>query len=182
MFQNDRSHLDARAAARALLIALAVATAAHADGSPTKAQLTAYRESSGWETIAAGDYAGTVSQLAPHGALFWKDRVAASTNLCVAYVMSHQWETAHSACDMAISIASREPADTTLFGRRSHNEAIALAYSNRAVLNWLEAQPRTAASDMAQARELAPSSDFVEHNVAVIGTKSSAANTVAEAR
>jgi hypothetical protein len=165
------------------MIALAVATAAHAAGSSTKAQLTAYRESAGWETIAQGDYAGTVSQLAPHGALFWNDRVAASTNLCVAYIMSHQWETAHSACDTAISLASHEPTDTTLFGRRRHNEALALAYSNRAVLNWLEAQPHSAASDMSQAKELSPSSDFVEHNIAVLGTReSAAANTVAEAR
>jgi len=160
MSSNTRSRFAARASGRALMIALAVATAAHAGGSSTKAQLTAYRESAGWEAIAQGDYAGTVSQLAPHGALFWSDRVAASTNLCVAYIMSHQWDAAHPACDTAIS----------------------LAYSNRAVLSWLEAQPHSAASDMSQARELSPSSDFVEHNIAVLGTRKSAANTVAEAR
>ena len=182
MCLDIRSHFNARASGRALMAALAVAAVAHADGS-SKAQLTAYQESPGWAAIARGDYAATVSELGSHGAPFWKDRVAASTNLCVAYVMSHQWETAHSACDMAISLASREPTDTTLFGRRRHDEALALAYSNRAVLKWLEAQPLSAASDMAHAHDLSPASDFVAHNVVVLGTaKRTAENTVAEAR
>jgi hypothetical protein len=180
---NLRSHLNARTSGRALVAALAVAGAAHADGSSTKAVLSAYEETAGGVAIARGDYAATVSQLAPHGASYKSDRVAASTNLCVAYIMTRQWETAHAACDTAISLAQQEPADATLFGRRNHAEAIAVAYSNRAVLNWLEAQPQSAASDMAQARALSPWSDFVAHNTAVLGAvKSAAASTVAEAR
>jgi hypothetical protein len=180
---HSTSHLNRRTSGRALLAALAVAGAAHADGSSSKAMLSAYEQAAGGVAIARGDYAATVSQLVPHGMLYKSDRVASSTNLCVAYIMTSQWQTAHAACDAAISLAQAEPADATLFGRRNHAEAIAVAYSNRAVLNWLEAQPQSAASDMAQARALSPRSDFVAHNSAVLGAaKSAAAPTVAEAR
>jgi hypothetical protein len=180
---NFRNRLDPRTCGRALVAALAVAGAARADGASSKAMLSAYEEAVGGMAIARGDYAATVSQLATHGALYRSDRVAASTNLCVAYIMTREWQTAHAACDAAISLAQGEPADATLFGRRNHAEAIAVAYSNRAVLSWLEAQPESAASDMAQARALSPWSDFVAHNSAVLGAvKSAAAPTVAEAR
>lgn len=145
------------------------AAGAQAADPPAAAVLSAYENSAGGRAVLAGDYAGAIAELAGHGASYRLDAVAASTNLCVAYVMSRQWDEAHAACDEAVMTARLdETYSPTLYARGVHAQEVALAYCNRAVMHWLAAQPESAASDLARARALAPTSAFVARNLEAV--------------
>jgi len=137
-----------------------------------KAVLSAYTNGAAGASLLAGDYASVIRRLNGHGAAFHEDVVAGSTNLCVAFIMTRHWEAAQAACDEALALAQLHGGGPTLYTRRDHDEQIALAYSNRAVLHWLQSQRDSAASDIAKAQALAPQASFVSQNVAVLGTKS----------
>jgi hypothetical protein len=156
------------------LASLLIASAAQAGTDVHKLMLSGYEDAAAGPSLMAGRYDAVISALAAHGPTYQHDLVEASTNLCVAYIMRHQWEAADSACDAAVDAA--KPAVTgTLFERKQHDESIALAYSNRAVLHWLEDHPDLAASDFAMARLLSPEAEFVSHNVAAFSSAKSAA-------
>jgi hypothetical protein len=50
----------------------------------------------------------------------------------------------------------------------THDEQVALAYSNRAVLAWLEHRAASAADDMEKARALSPDAAFVAYNLTTL--------------
>lgn len=157
-----------RIVAVAALLAPAALLHAQAQSEAPKAMLTVYAEGVEGPTVMQGRYADVIAHLSEHPRHFAEDAVSASTNLCVAYVMTRQWREAHDACDKAILMARLDARETVLYARTRHAEQMAIAYSNRAVLHWLEAQPADAASDMAHARSLAPKSQEVVQNLALL--------------
>jgi hypothetical protein len=166
-----------RKSTRAVCAAVALAltgVAAQAAEPAHKVMLSGYEDSVGGASLMAGDYQAVIAQLAPHGFTFWKDAVAASTNLCVASIMTKSWDGAQRACDEAIKYARLQDLGSDLYQREVRDEQVALAYSNRAVLHWLESQPQSAAADMARAQSLSPQSQFVSQNVARLGAVNTA--------
>lgn len=154
--------------------ALLVGASANAGQAASHAVLSGYADTVAGEALRANDYALIIEQLGARGAQYARDPVGASTNLCVAYIMTHEWQHADTVCDEAIRMAKLDSPSGTLYERINHDERVALAYSNRAVLRSLESHPQEAASDLAKAHSLAPSSDFVARNLAALAAAPSA--------
>lgn len=101
------------------------------------------------------------------------------TNLCVAQTALRQFDAARASCDAAVTraigLSAREP-----FGkvsRRQADQALAIAYSNRAVLNWLIDDPVAAHQDLSRAHMLTPVASFVTRNLEVTGSVPALART-----
>ena len=139
----------------ALLGSMMVATAARAEPPSPKLMLSAYADGPQGEALLAGRYDLVILRLGSHGAPFDDDEVSASTNLCVAYIMTRRWSSAEAACDEAVRDAKLDAPEPTMFSRLARDQEVAIAYSNRAVLKAVEGQPRSAADDKARARTLA---------------------------
>jgi hypothetical protein len=102
------------------------------------------------------------------------------TNQCVGHTVLRQWTEARSACDSAVEVANEERRRSGLgFATSSRLAAsnVAVAYSNRAVLNWLTEQEIAAHNDLAKARKLAPTARFVTRNLLVTESAPSLAGT-----
>ena len=120
--------------------AISCSPAARADVEAGKLILSGYVDAAAGEQLMAGNYAAVISRLAPHTANFIADEVAASTNLCVAYVATGRLDEAHNACDEAIRLARLDQSGGTLLERLAHQDALSLAYANRAVLTKLSGE------------------------------------------
>jgi hypothetical protein len=170
-----------RASVLATLATLAAGAAAHA-AQPAKAVLRGYLDGVAGTALMTGNYTGVITQLSRHGTLYLSDALSASTNLCVAYTVTHQFAAAVSECDTAVDLARHDASGSTLSSHAAYDEHLALAYSNRAVLHALMAQPQPAVSDIARAHALAPSADFVSQNVAAIGASAASLPKVVSTR
>ncbi|HTC50326.1 MAG TPA: hypothetical protein VK700_00160 [Steroidobacteraceae bacterium] len=125
--------------AAALTATVLAASAAHADTSG-KLVLSGFEDAADGEQLLAGDYGAVISKLAAHSIDYDADEVAASTNLCVAYVASGHLHEAHGACDEAIAMARLMDRDVSLSERLAHTDALSVAYANRAVLTRLSGE------------------------------------------
>jgi len=167
--------LKSRSLCVAACASFAMASAAQADmpakAGSSKVMLTGYEDAASGKQLLAGEYSVVIAKLAAHGAGFTGHEVEASTNLCVAYIMSREWGEAHGACDEAISYAKLQHRTYMTGERVPHDDAVAAAYSNRAVLNWLEHDMPDAKSDLAQAKSLSPSSEVVVQNLSTLTLK-----------
>ena len=161
----------------AAIASMSFAAGAPADGAHQKMTLTAYTDAAEGQSVLAGRYGDVIEALGSRGLRFKQDGLAASTNLCVAYVMTHRWSEAHPACDEAIRVAKLEMPESPGFADDAHGERVAMAYSNRAVLEWLEARSANAADDLARAHALAPGADFVAQNLARLHASLTAAGS-----
>jgi hypothetical protein len=126
--------------AAALVGTLLVASAAHADVESGKLVLSGFSDAAAGDQLLAGDYASVIQKLAPHSTDFNANVVAASTNLCVAYVASGRLDEAHHACNEAIRLARWDDTDASLFERMAHQDPLAIAVANRAVLSKLSGE------------------------------------------
>ena len=102
------------------------------------------------------------------------------TNLCVARTALRQLDSALEVCDSAVAAAMRERARTTRVGGmtlRQSKELLAVAYSNRAVLNWLRDDGAAAHNDLAKAQAFAPVASYVTNNLEVTHNFPSLART-----
>jgi hypothetical protein len=119
---------------------LLITSAAQADVESGKLTLSGYIDAAAGEQLIAGDYAAVIGILGPHKADFTSNEVAASTNLCVAYVAAGKLDEAHNACDEAIRVARLDQFNASLLERMSHQDSLSVAYANRAVLTKLSGQ------------------------------------------
>jgi len=130
-----------RSLAAAVAATLFVASVAHADvEAGTKLKLAGYIDAAEGSQLMAGKYDDVINKLAPHTIAFASDNVAASTNLCVAYVAVGRLNDAHGACDEAIVLARNDMSGRTLEERMAHEDALSIAVANRAVLAKLAGQ------------------------------------------
>jgi hypothetical protein len=120
--------------------ALLVASAAHADVESPKLVLSGFTDAAAGTQLMSGNYTAVIQKLAPHSQEFNADEVAASTNLCVAYVATGRLDEAHDACDEAIKLARLDQVSNSLTERLSKQDALSLAYANRAVLSKLSGE------------------------------------------
>jgi hypothetical protein len=144
-----------------------LSTSVQAADAPDPFMLVAYSNRSGGRDLAGGDFAGATRALARGPGAAQLDPAALETNRCVAYAMTQQLTRARAACDAAVQALQAESGASALGAAnpRQVRAAAALAYSNRAVLDWLSADRDGARHDLARARALSPQSDFVRQNL-----------------
>ena len=154
---------------------------AHADGSNRTLVLSVYLDTAGGSNALAGDYSAAIEDIESHRPYDNMGALAAETNLCVAYAMTQQWEAAQAKCDAAVASARLSDADDVFDFGAGRNRRLATAYSNRAVLHWLQKRPAKALADLTRARSLAPRLEFVSRNWIALNQEpdSSARPTVA---
>jgi tetratricopeptide (TPR) repeat protein len=130
---------------------------------------TAYSDAAGGADVVAGRYQAALEQLRAHRDAMDLDPSAANTNRCVAYSMTLRWQQARAACDAAVRAANeqRQSAQASWLPA-SNTESLAVAYANRAVVNWLSDDDAAAREDLAKARELSPRAAFVAQNLAAL--------------
>jgi hypothetical protein len=123
-----------------LAATLLAASAAHAAPTADKLVLAGFVDAADGEELLAGDYAAVIQKLAPHSFDFKSDQVAASTNLCVAYVATGKLGEAHDACNEAIALARQDQYGVSMQERMSRHDPLSVAYANRAVLTRLSGE------------------------------------------
>jgi hypothetical protein len=133
-------NLRSRPLGIAVAATLLVASVAHADTESPKLKLAGFVDAAAGSELIAGDYATVIEKLAPHSFAFDADEVAASTNLCVAYVAMGRLDEAHDACDEALKIARMDQRGGTLQEHMAYEDALAVAVANRAVLTKLSGE------------------------------------------
>ena len=92
------------------------------------------------------------------------DEVGASTVACAALIASRSLDAANDACDRAVELAQRPI--TTVFNPRGHRDrsALAMAYSNRAILRAMHGDADGAADDLDRALRQNRHEADVAHN------------------
>jgi tetratricopeptide (TPR) repeat protein len=135
--------------------------------------VTVYSNSRGSQELLHGQYDAALAQIETSRGLDEANRFEAATNLCVAQMMAGRFDSARSACDVAVKIARSAAIATPNWGPTggAHQGDVAVAYANRAVLRWLTDDTRSAASDLAQAKRFAPKADFVARNLTALNAK-----------
>jgi hypothetical protein len=152
------------AAACAVALGSSFAIVAHAEETSRKLVVSYIEDAVGAGPLSAGKYAEAIKQINRPAPVFYGDELAKSTNLCVALIMTRQWDTARNTCDRAVSEAVLDVPDAAFGMRAGHDALVALTYSNRAVLNFLAGRSEAAVRDATRAHKLAPHSEFVAQN------------------
>jgi hypothetical protein len=153
----------------ALAVALLAGSAAHAADEPRTFELTAFSNGTGGPALVSGDYNSAVRALSTHVNGLNSDSV--NTNRCVAYVVTRQVEAARVSCNEAVREAKEQIASLPIsmsFDRSDLRDYLALAYSNRAVFNWMSNDTTAAQSDLKKAAAAAPRAEFVARNVTAL--------------
>jgi hypothetical protein len=132
--------------------------------------LTAYANAAGGENLVAGRYDAALAQItSSEQALATPQRVK-KTNACVAYAALRRLSEARVACDAAVTAAQRDKTHSfqgPSSDRVDGNDDVAIAYTNRAIVQSLSHKAVSSAEDLAKAHSLAPTADFVARNIAV---------------
>ena len=160
----------------ALAGALLVGSAAFAADEPHTFELTAFSNGTAGEALVSGDYNTALSELSRHAHSLDSDTV--NTNRCVAYVVTRQIEAARAACDAAVREAQQAITSMPVslsWARSDYLDYLALAYSNRAVLNWVANDTAAAQSDLKKAAAVAPKAAFVARNLTALQSHSTVA-------
>ena len=169
---------NSRKSLRTLQLAVAATalagSAVYADDS-SNFELTAFSNGTAGTAILSGDYNTALGQLQQRHVL---KNETTSTNRCVAYVVTRQLESARVACDEAVRDAQQEIASMPVsmsWARSDYRDYLALAYSNRAVLNYLANDKTAAQSDLKKAAAVAPKAAFVARNQTALQSRGAVA-------
>jgi hypothetical protein len=170
MSSNYENKLKVTTVCAAFLASLLVASISYAGPSTSKLTLSVFEDTPGSLSVLAGHYESAINQLKNRHVSYLNEY--ATTNLCVALIMTRQVEAAKGACDEAIATARAGMPHNVFHASPPDKALLALAYSNRAVLSWLRKQPASAAEDVTHAHDLAPDAAFVTANWVVFNSKS----------
>jgi hypothetical protein len=178
MFMHRNRGRHAQAVSLGILTAGIIATATANANAAAAAEASdpfmfvAYSNRAGGAKLATGDYANAAQAVLGQAAsMSASDPQALDTNRCVAYTMTQQLAKARRACDAAVADAHRADDTMLSFTRQTQRQsaaAAAVAYSNRAVMHWLDADMAAAGADLAKAQALAPQASFVVRNLAAL--------------
>jgi len=170
MFSHSRnSRTPNRALQLALAGALLVGSTAFAADEPHTFELTAFSNGTGGRALVSGDYNTAQQELSAHHQSL--DVETAATNRCVVFTVTRQIEAAHAACDKAVREAQQEIASLPVslsWARSDYRDYLALAYTNRAVLNWVTNDSAAAQSDLKKAAAVSPRAAFVARNLSAL--------------
>jgi tetratricopeptide (TPR) repeat protein len=171
MFMHRTCGRHAPAVSLGILTAIALTLTAQAAPTPDPFVLVAYSNRTGGAPLANGDYDGAAQAVQQSANSALADPQALETNRCVAYAMTRQLQQARAACDAAVRAARVDDSSWVQWNPKTRQQTqayAAAAYSNRAVLHWLDAQPAAARQDLARAQALAPDASFVARNLSAL--------------
>jgi hypothetical protein len=180
---THRPNRDRRSRILGTALALALASGAALAQGSHRFVFTAYTDVAGGAEVLAGRYHAALEELSGDAGSMALDPSAVDTNRCIAYSMTLQWQKGHAACDAAVRAASKERNLPSVWWRQSRgsdDDYLALAYANRAVLDWMSSDEAAARKDLAEAREIAPRSGFVAQNLAALEAHSKVAQAKAQ--
>lgn len=173
-FTRNTRRANSAQRSRSLGVGLALmlaSTGALADGAH-RFVFTAYSDGTAGAEVVDGRYRTALEELRSHPGEADLDPSATNTNRCVAYSMTLQWREARAACDAAVQAAGGDRPRSRLsqwgWPASANDERLALAYANRAVMNWLSGEESAARQDLAKAQELSPQADFVASNLTAL--------------
>ncbi len=149
--------------------ALLAGSVAQAADQPNKFVMTAFTNGVGGENIVNGNYQAAIEQTKRAEST---DTTTVS-NQCVAYTMSGQFSAAQKACDTAVWSARddvRQIQATQLWDQERRQQALAIAYSNRSVLDWLSHDNAAAHRDLSRAGTAAPGVAVVSQNISALNS------------
>lgn len=132
---------------------------------------TAYSDAAGGADILTGRYRAALEELKSHPGEVDLGPSLTNTNRCIAYAMTLQWQEARAACDAAVHAANDQRKLTPAWSsweRMSDEDYLAVAYANRAVMEWMSDDYGAARKDLAEAQALSPQADFVARNVVAL--------------
>ena len=132
---------------------------------------TAYSDGAGGAEVVEGRYRAALEELQSRPADMDLDPSSTNTNRCVAYSMTLQWQQARAACDAAVHAASAQrnlPSGWWGWAHESDDDYLAVAYANRAVMEWLSNDEAAAGKDLAAAQALAPDAGYIAKNLAAL--------------
>src|SRR5580693_759869 len=141
----------------ALAATLLAGSAAYAADEPRTFELTAFSNGTAGEALVSGDYNTAVSKLSSHAQVL--DSESANTNRCVAFTVTRQLDAARVACNAAVREAEQAIVSLPVsmaWARSDYRDYLALAYSNRAVLNWVTNDSAAAQADLKRAAAVSP--------------------------
>ena len=171
---------NSRKATQALQLAFAATllagSAAYAADEPRTFELTAFSNGTAGELLVSGDYNTAVSKLSSHAQVL--DGESANTNRCVAFTVTRHLDAAREACNAAVRDAQQTIISLPVsmaWARSEYRDYLALAYSNRAVLNWMVNDTLAAQSDLKKAAAAAPKAAFVARNQTALQSHSTVA-------
>jgi hypothetical protein len=159
------------------ILSVAAAHAANVASSPMV--LTAYANGVGGPSLLTGKFDVALAEINKDRASTSAAYTAKMNNLCVLYAATKQVTEATSACTAALKAAKYERISSQRYapGSIRENAYVAIAYTNRAVVHLMAKNTALAQDDLARAKALAPSADFVAKNLAVAN---SARSTIAQ--
>jgi hypothetical protein len=185
MFSHSRNSRKAtRAVQLAFAAALIAGPAAYAAEPATgKFELTAFSNTAAGDSLVRGNYNLAIQQLKIDAHTFARETI--NTNRCVALALTHQFAEAHEACDAAVRDAQRQLANapsTELWSRSQYRDYLAVAYSNRAVINYLSHDDAAAQADLKKAAAVAPKAEFVARNLTALQSHNAVAQVTVGAQ
>ncbi|HEY8520501.1 MAG TPA: hypothetical protein VIN61_10495 [Gammaproteobacteria bacterium] len=130
------------------LCTLALGASIEADAAEAGYEMISYLDVPGGAALAAGDYPRAIevsSRIARTGHI--ERRLAATTNLCVAYTVTRHLEEAAAACERAVTLAKHVDRRFSSGAARSDFET-AKAMTNRGVLKVVSGDAAGAAKDL----------------------------------
>jgi tetratricopeptide (TPR) repeat protein len=154
---------------------LSVVSAQAADVASQKMVLTAYVNGAGGESVMAGNFDTALTEIKKDRATSSEMYTAKITNECVTYAALKQLQQAMSSCSEALRSAKSDRLSALRYsaGSTLQNSYVAIAYTNRAVVQMLSKNTEGAKSDMARAKSLAPDTEAVSRNLLVMQTSGS---------
>jgi tetratricopeptide (TPR) repeat protein len=173
---SRNSRKPTRAAQLACAAALLAGSTAYAADQPHSFALTAFSNTTAGTSLVHGHYETALAQLAIDAHTL--ERTSVSTNRCVAYTAMNELKAAREACDAAVLDAQRELATLPvgmIWARPDYRDYLAVAYSNRAVLNWLSKDSAAARADLDKAAAVSPKSEFVVRNLTALQSRNAVA-------
>jgi len=133
--------------------------------------LTAYSNGKGGADLISGNYEAATKALQHPAGFSSFDASTSGNNRCVMLTMTRQWDAARTACNEAVRSAQQEKLTLPSYqywARKSQNDYLAVALSNRAVLHWLSSENAAAETDLKRAKQLSPKAGFVTRNLAAL--------------
>jgi hypothetical protein len=173
---SHKRHLGKLASATAIAASSILSVAAvQAETTSTPMVLTAYINGAGGESVIAGKFDAALKEIGTDHSMSSTAYSAKLTNLCVTYAAKKQLTEALSACDLAVRTAKYDRISSQRYspGSPRENAYVAIAYTNRAVVHMMSKDSESAKSDLARAKSLAPTAEFVSKNLAAVQNTSS---------
>ena len=167
--QSRNSRKAPQALQVAFAAALLVGSAAYAADEQRSFELTAFSNTASGYSLVHGDYQLALRQVDFDAHSL--ESVTAVTNRCVALTVTRKLQEARTACDAAVRAAKEEITSLPVsmsWARQDYREYLALAYSNRAVLNWALKDTAGAQADLEKAAAVAPKAQFVARNLTAL--------------